>query len=290
MKIAMLMGTAAAVGLGATAASAQAWYDPSSLISGGQFYVGADGGYHFPQTFRPRSTGLNSAGVPNRFDFGTDNGDNWMAAGKVGYAHASGLRLEFEYAFRNGDLDSVHGQAGDAAPRGLCPPGSPITSSFNCGKLNGSLNVSSVMFNAIYDFKGLLPSYIPVRPFIGGGVGGAFVHTKTYGQLNGVPGGSAGLENVNFDDDKSAFAYQGIGGVTYQLRPNIAIDLTGRYFRADRVIAPSTTTGIANTVNAPIVNLGTFKGDYKDASVTLGVRYLFGGHTAPPPIHSSRCP
>ena len=121
MKMAILMGTAAAVALGASAASAQSMFDPSTYLAG-QFYVGADGGYHFPQTFKTRSTGINAAGVPNRFDFGTDSGDNWMAAGKVGYADPSGLRLEFEYAFRNGDLDSVHGQASDASPRGLCPP------------------------------------------------------------------------------------------------------------------------------------------------------------------------
>ena len=164
------------------------------------------------------------------------------------------------------------------------PPGSPISTSFNCGKLKGSLNVSSVMFNALYDFHQFIPiSRFPIRPFIGGGVGGAFVQTKTYGQLNGVPGGYAGNENVSIDDNKSAFAYQGIAGLTYQVRPNIAVDLTGRYFRADRVVAPSVTTGIANAAGARIDNLGSFKGDYKDASVTLGVRFLFGGHTAPPP-------
>ncbi len=284
MKSVLFMGVAAAVALAASGASAQPWYDPSGFFGGGAFYVGADGGWHFPDTPHLSGTRLNSAGERPKWDFGTDNSNNWMAAGKIGYKHPSGIRLELEYAYRNGDLDSVHGQGNDPAPRGLCAPNAAITSSFNCGKLNGSLNVSSLMFNVLYDFQNFtLPGRFPIRPFIGAGVGGAFVHTKTYGQLNGIPGGFAGRENASFDDDKSAFAYQGLAGLTWNVRPNIALDLTGRYFEADRVTAPSVTSAINNQVGAPVYDIGTFKGDYKDASVTLGVRFLFGGHAPPPP-------
>ena len=95
------------------------------------------------------------------------------------------------------------------------------------------------MFNVLYDFQNFtLPGRFPIRPFVGLGVGGAFVHTKTYGQLNGIPGGYAGIENASFDDDKSAFAYQGLAGLTWNVRPNIALDLTGRYFEADRCARP----------------------------------------------------
>ena len=283
MKTALLLGTAAAVAMVASAASAQPWYDPSNIFGGGSFYVGADGGYHFPETFKGTSGRLKAAGQNATWDFGTDNGDNWMAAAKIGYKHPSGVRLELEYAFRNGDLDSVHGQAG-AMPSGLCPPGTARGANFGCGKLDGSLNVSSLMFNVLYDFQNFtLPGRFPIRPFIGAGVGGAFVQTKTYGQIQGLPGGYAGAENASFDNDKSAFAYQGLAGFTYNIRPNIALDLTGRYFEADRVRAPQVTSAIANTAGAQVYNIGTFKGDYKDASVTLGVRFLFGGHAPPPP-------
>ncbi|MBE7219089.1 MAG: outer membrane beta-barrel protein, partial [Caulobacteraceae bacterium] len=281
MKSVLFAGVAGAIALGASGASAQPWYDPTSWFGGGSFYVGADGGWHFLETPKWSGTRLNSAGARPTWDFGTDNGDNWMAAAKIGYKHPSGVRVELEYAFRNGDLDSIHGQANDPQPIGLCTPG--VSAAGGCGPVQGSLNVSSLMVNVLYDFQNFsLPGKFPIRPFIGGGVGGAFVHTKAYGQLSGVPAGYAPLENTSFDDDKSAFAYQGLAGLTWNVRDNIALDLTGRYFEADRVTAPSITSNVGNAGPA-VYDVGTFKGDYKDASVTLGVRFLFGGHAPPPP-------
>ena len=256
-------------------------YDPLGLLDQGKVYAGVGGGYDFPQTFRARSFPVLGKGAPLNFDFG-DRSDNFAVFGKLGYEHNSGVRVEFEYGYHNGDLNSIHGTGGVSQPAALCRPGVPI-----CAPLNGSFNVRTTMINVLYDFRQFIPpSRFPIRPFIGGGVGGAFVQTKAFGAQSNVPGGFVGAENTNFDNDKSAFAYQGLAGLTYEVTPNIAIDLTGRYLRADRVLAPSTTLSLPSTpaaATARTYDLGTFKGDYKDAGVSIGVRFLFGHTAAPPP-------
>ena len=155
-----------------------------------------------------------------------------------------------------------------------------------CQPLNGSLNVTTGMLNVLYDFRQFIPpSRFPIRPFIGGGVGGAFVQTKAFGSQSNVPGGYIGAENTKFDNDKPAFAYQGIAGLTYEISPHFALDVTGRYLEADHVLAPSTTLSLpsnAGAATARTYDLGRFKGDYKDASVSVGVRFLMGRTAAPP--------
>ena len=283
MKTSLFLGAAAAAMLVSSAASAQTWYSPNTWLQGGQFYVGADGGQHFPEAFKAESTRVGSDGIRPSWRFGADN-NNWAAFGKAGYAFDNGFRVELEYGYRSGDLSSVHGYANAVQPIGLCTPGVGRTAAApGCGSINGRLNVQTLMFNTIYDFKNFsAPGPFKIYPFIGAGVGGAFVQTKAYGQLSGVPAGYAPYENTSFDDDKPAFAYQGLAGLTWQVRPDIAVDLTGRYMEADRVGAPSVTTNTGPAGGA-VYDVGTFKGAYKDSSVTIGVRYLFGGHSAPPP-------
>jgi OOP family OmpA-OmpF porin len=284
MKTKLFFGAATAALLLSSAASAQSWYSPGTWFQDGQWYVGADGGYHFPEALKGESTRVGSDGIRPSWKFGSDN-DNYAVFAKGGYAFSNGLRLELEYGYRNGDLDSIHGVGSAVQPIGLCAPGvGRSVASPACGGVKGDLNASTLMFNAIYDFKQFrIPGPLDIHPFIGAGVGGAFVQTKAYGQLSGVPAGYAPIENTSFDDDKSAFAYQGMAGLTWDVRPHLAVDLTYRYLEADRVLAPSVTSN-TGPAGAPVYDVGTFKGDYKDSAVTIGVRYLFGGHAeAPPP-------
>ncbi len=276
----LFAGVAATLGV-AGGASAQAWYTPQGLWDNGRIYVGAGGGYHFPESFHSGSYPRAAAGAPLGYDFGTRK-DNWAVFGKIGYEHNSGVRVEFEYGYLNGDLSSAHSRNG-GQPIALCAPNSTRT----CGELDGKFRVATTMVNVLYDFRAFIPpNRFNIRPFIGGGVGGAFVQTKAFGQQSNVPGGYIGTEFTNLDNDKAAFAYQGLAGLTWEVTPNIAVDLTGRYLEADRVRAPSTTVGAPTTAAAALgrtYDLGTFKGDYRDSSVSLGVRFMFGGHPAPLP-------
>ena len=102
----LLAGAATAVLGMATAASAQAWWTPEGLWDNGRVYVGAAGGYSFPESFHARSFPRAAGGAPLRYDFGTRD-DNWAAFGTIGYEHNSGVRVEFEYGYLNGDLKSA---------------------------------------------------------------------------------------------------------------------------------------------------------------------------------------
>jgi OOP family OmpA-OmpF porin len=171
MKTMMLTSAAAAALLLSSAASAQTWYQPGTWFQDGQWYVGGDGGYHFPEAFKGESTRAGTDGIRPSWRFGSDN-DNWSAFGKVGYAFSSGVRLELEYGYRNGDLDSVHGYATAVQPIGLCTPGVGRSAAAPaCGGVNGNLNVSTLMFNAIYDFNRFrIPGPLAIHPFIGAGL------------------------------------------------------------------------------------------------------------------------
>ncbi|HEX4181520.1 MAG TPA: outer membrane beta-barrel protein [Caulobacteraceae bacterium] len=274
MKSAYLAGTAACVALfAASGACAQGW---DSWMPSGSWYVGGEGGYHFPNDFRAHTDQLATDGHPYHWNFNSRD-DDWMAVGKIGYHFDSGWRVEAEYAFRNGQINSVEGDGGRAQPTGLCAQGrlrSPASPA--CGSANGNLNVQSEMLNIIYEVP-WHPSMwgFAVVPFIGGGAGAAQLQTHVDGQLSAVPAGFAPIENAHFDDDKTAFAYQGLAGFSWKYGPHWSVDLTGRYFAATRGLAPARTFDASGGGSAAVVPLGTFKGEYQDQSVTIGLRYAF---------------
>jgi OOP family OmpA-OmpF porin len=136
------------------------------------------------------------------------------------------------------------------------------------------------MANVIYDF---MPNS-SWRPFIGAGLGTAWVHNKVFGQLSSVPPGAASFQNTSFDDVDQALAWQGILGVAWDFAPNWSLDLTGRYLQTDDLQWGSVTTNAGGPGQfGAVTDVGTFEGKYKDTSVTLGIRYTFGSPPPPPP-------
>lgn len=265
MKFQLLAGVAVVALCAASGASAQ------SATSG--WYVAGDVGYHAPKDVKATSsTGYN-------WKFSQD--EDWAGFGRLGYKFTPNWRLEAEYGYRNSDITAVRGTGASAGgqPTALCTAG-PVRTAANpaCGAPNGEMKATTAMANIIYDF---MPDSA-IHPFIGAGAGAAWVHNKVYGQLSGVPAGGAPFQNVSFDDVDRAFAYQGLLGVAWDMSPNWSMDLTGRYLATKDLSWGSVTRNVGPGVGG-ITNVGTFDGKYKDASVTLGVRYTFGSPPPPPP-------
>ena len=78
----LFFGAATAAMLLAGTASAQTWYNPTNWLQGGQWYVGADGGYHFPEALKGQSTRVGSDGLRQTWRFGSDD-NNWSAFAKA---------------------------------------------------------------------------------------------------------------------------------------------------------------------------------------------------------------
>ncbi|HWU80668.1 MAG TPA: outer membrane beta-barrel protein, partial [Caulobacter sp.] len=271
MKMRLLVGVAAVALGAASGALAQ------SATSG--WYVAGDAGYHEPADVKATST--NNI----QWNFSTDK--DWAAFGRLGYKFTPNWRVEAEYGYRPSDVQSVRGAGAVGSsggttgtqPFGLCTAGVGRTSAApTCGEPNGKWKATTLMGNVIFD---MAPNSA-LNPFIGAGVGTAWVHNKVYGQLSGVPAGAAIYQNTSFDDVDQAFAMQGIIGLGWNFAQNWSLDLTGRYLRTTKLDWGSVTQN-AGPAGGGITDVGTFSGRYKDTSVTLGLRYTFGSPPPPPP-------
>jgi opacity protein-like surface antigen len=98
------------------------------------------------------------------------------------------------------------------------------TDSFKINSVNqtgvgGFNNGIFAMSNVYYDFSNVIPE---ARPFIGGGIGYAFVQAKLSSS-----GPNEGI--TNFTATNSALAYQVTFGITYNFTENYAINCGYRY-------------------------------------------------------------
>ena len=271
MKMKLMAATAIAALAAATGASAQ--------VTG--FYAAADFGYHWPYDY----VGKSSVNPPNNATTNTPGStasdwrfrgeDDWLAFGRLGYAFTPNWRLELEGGYRPSDVDSVFSRNTNSIPTGLCQVGVIRTAaSPACGPLGGSLKVTTAMVNAIYD---VIPGG-RIHPFVGIGAGVAWGHMNVAGQLSNVPTGARPYENLAIDSTDRDFAYQLLAGIAFDITDNVAFDVTGRYLRSNFDFGSVTTNAgpAFDAASRGLVNLGTFSGNYKDASVTAGLRIKFG--------------
>jgi opacity protein-like surface antigen len=241
------------------------------------WYVGGDVGYHWPDGIDATSKGLAPDGSPYKFKF--DSEDDGIGFGRVGYRLAPHWRIEVEGGYRPGHISSIKGDSSRALANAVCSgtyggvPAGGIPAGA-CGTPGGSVKTFTGMFNVLYDF---MPDSA-FSPFIGAGVGANKVLVRANGQFNG-PGGVgpvlAPAETYRIRDSDTVLAYQAIAGLTYAYDDHWNLDLTYRYLGGDDV----TFAGRASGTNQP----GDFSGEYKDQSVTIGVRYAFNSPAPPPP-------
>jgi len=145
-------------------------------------YVGAAGGVSIVHDGDITVTGLGTATA----EYDTGYGFNVSA----GYAMEP-LRFEFEFGYKNADMDKLSGPGGTATVQ------------------NTDITVLSYMINALYDIN--IKS--PITPYVGAGIG----------LLNGE------LNDQGTKDDDTEFGYQIILGAAYNVNRNLALDLSYRF-------------------------------------------------------------
>jgi opacity protein-like surface antigen len=148
----------------------------------------------------------------------------WAVGGGVGYDFV-GPRAEIEVGY---------GQV----PNNVNIPGTAI---------NNKTGALTAMANVLYDF---FPRSV-ITPFVGGGIGVAFVDSNT----------SLG---------STAFAFQGIVGIGYQVNEQLRFGIEGRYLGSTNV-----------TLNYPILGNPTY--NISNLMALAGVQYKFAAAPPPPP-------
>lgn len=128
----------------------------------------------------------------------------FAGAGALGHDFDGFFRTEFEFAYRDGDIDSVSGLNG-----------------------TGSLDVTTYMANFIAELES--PD-TALTPFVGIGLGAATIDGD----------GARTIAGGVISEDDTAFAYQGIAGLAYAVNQNLAF--TGSYSYVDVPEATLSTT------------------------------------------------
>ena len=196
-----------------------------------------------------------AAGLAFDSDADYDNGVGVYTA--LGYAWGNGFRSELEYSYRQNDVRHISGD-------GLGFSGWDGAT----GNLSGELDVHALMVNTLYDFD--TGSF--VTPYIGFGVGVA-----SFGAEFNGSGGTAGALAID-DSGVRRLAGQGIAGVAFELAENLALDLSYRYFLAQRPEFFGTLAGSAQEVAS----------EYQNHSLFAGLRWNFGA-APPPPVEYKDC-
>jgi OmpA-OmpF porin, OOP family len=202
------------------------------------FYLGAEGGWTVLNNQNSNAAGFPT--VNSRFDSG------FAAGARVGYEMGP-WRFEEEYVYRRNGLDRV-------TAAGFSPAG-----------VKGDRQSHAIMTNLLYDINlpalGLGPS-LPVTPHIGAGVGAVNLKDRAF---------APGLGRF-FDDSDWQLGYQAIGGLRYNISPNIAFDLDYRYLATTKA-----------TFRVP-GNGTKYKTGYDTHNLMASLVYRFGPPPAPPPI------
>jgi len=224
-------------------------------------YVGAGAGVNFSQQENVKGLFFPDARL------GVDRTGNlkssWGFAGvlSLGWGFGNGLRAEIEGNYRYnhiGGFNGVSGFAGGTQEQ----------------KFGG-------MVNALYDFNGISPWFVP---YVGAGIGylGIEEKWKTYNTAT-VAGIGAGGIGANGSSTQGAFAYQAIIGAAFplpQVMPGLAATLEYRFLGTAGDRSYSGTAFASGIGATPVsVKLGP---DYNH-SIMVGLRYNFGVAPPPPP-------
>ena len=194
----------------------------AQAFSLGEVYVKGFGGATWPSSF---DSTLKEGGEQIALpSFDHDTGYTLGAA--VGAAFTPNISMEIEYAYRSADFTVRDRDEGDRA--------------------NGDTSANAFMFNALYVFDGMGATGA-VQPYLGGGIGGANVEMSAGGQ--------------NFDAE-TLLAYQLIGGVGYELNPNVSLYAEGRWFQTE-----------SGNFDGP--GRESFDGEFETFDLLVGMRYVF---------------
>jgi len=189
----------------------------------------------------------------------------------LGWRFGNGLRAELEGSYRSAAIKSI----ATVRINGVSLPMSNPT---------GSLTTAAVMATVKYDIP--LPDFgLPVRPYVGGGLGYASVRFANASGYEPV------LFHLPYDDtffgpavvsfgSADAFAFKAVAGAAFPLAfaPGLEATLEYAYVGSARFDVVKSAVTTANT----LVNGATPSGQARDGfvlhdqSVSLGLRYYFG--------------
>jgi opacity protein-like surface antigen len=128
-----------------------------------------------------------------------ENDNGFLAAFALGFDYADGIRTELEYRYASNGVDSVLVDDPVLGPTAVTPVNDDIVGHF-------------LMTNFYFDFA----NSSPLTPFVGGGVGGAFVES----------------ENAQRD---AALALQGRAGVSLAMGGGFSADMEYIYLRTNEL-------------------------------------------------------
>jgi OOP family OmpA-OmpF porin len=164
-------------------------------------YFGLEGGANFLSSQDVSQDGTNLGNL----DFKT----GYAVGLTSGHAYASGLRPEFELAYRSNRLSSA------SAPGGLFG---------GAGSASGREDAITTLINLWFDLDRQAGLFHVVHPYLGGGLGGAIVGLR-----------SVTVNGTRWDDDADlVFAYQGGAGLSFDLPHNLKLSLDYRYVQTNR--------------------------------------------------------
>jgi outer membrane protein OmpA-like peptidoglycan-associated protein len=254
-------------GVGAIAALALA---PQAMAQERGWYGAFDLGYHSPEAIETSSEGVAADG--DRYHFEIQQEDNIAGFVRLGYQISPNWRVELEGGARAGDIDGAldNNRFSATVPGAICNldltfPGG------TCDTPDGSVKSYTLMANVLYDF---FPNS-KFRPFIGAGVGVNYVDIDVGGRYDVDPLFGA----VRINDNDTAFAWQFLGGLAFDITDRLTGDLTYRYLDGNDMVFSSSST--ANPLVLP--HPGDLEGQYEDQSLTFGLRYSFAQAAPPPP-------
>ena len=112
----------------------------------------------------------------------------------AGYSFEQPFRLEFEFGYKNNDMDRIYGPGGSV------------------GIDDTDMTVMSYMVNAFYDYR----ASRNLTYYVGAGLG----------LLNGE------IESDGYSEDQNEFGYQLIVGAAYNFNKHVALDISYRFQHA----------------------------------------------------------
>jgi opacity protein-like surface antigen len=219
-----------ALALAATPVSAEEFWGAYAAIGGGWGRVN-DVTYNLATAFNPSH--------PATFN------DGYLADLKAGWRFG-GPRVELELAYRNNEVDSF-------GPSGSVGPGA------------GSLNATTLMANAFYDFD----TGTRVTPYVGVGIGGADV--KADDIRRDIPSSSCCTGIVS--GGSTGWAWQAIAGVAIRMTNQLSLTLDYRYLASPNVKYDYGTGCFPNGTGC--ISRGNLEQDYTSQAVTVGLRWAF---------------
>ena len=154
------------------------------------------------------------------FDYNEQYEDGFAAGAFVGWVLDSNFRLEGEGMYRSADIDDVI-----MIRDGLLSPPTPPGTRIDAG---GDAQVGTAMVNLYYDLTFLESE---ILPWIGGGLGGAFVDYEIDATVPDPMDPFSTIQLLGAKDTTWVFAYQFMAGITFPIGQGMSMSAAYRFFQ-----------------------------------------------------------